>query len=74
MLPNAEGTNLIPGQGLPGSTLQVDSLLSEPQGKPKNTGVDSLPLSPVDLPNSGIKPGSPELQVDPLPAELSGKP
>ena len=30
--------------------------------------------SPVDLPNPGIKPGSPELQADSLPTELSGKP
>jgi hypothetical protein len=27
-----------------------------------------------DLPNPGIEPGSPALQVDSLPAELSGKP
>ena len=30
--------------------------------------------SPGDLPNPGIKPGSPELQADSLPAELSEKP
>ena len=30
--------------------------------------------SPEDLPNPGIKPGSPALQVDSLPNELSGKP
>ena len=30
--------------------------------------------SPGDLPNPGIKPGSPALQADYLPAELSGKP
>ena len=29
-------------------------------------------LSPVDLPNPVIKPGSPALQVDSLPTELSG--
>ena len=29
---------------------------------------------PVDLPHSGIKPGSPALQVDSLPTELSGEP
>ena len=29
--------------------------------------------SPVDLPNPGIKPGSPALQVDSLPTELRGK-
>ena len=30
--------------------------------------------SPGDLPNPGIEPGSPALQVDSLPAELHGKP
>ena len=30
--------------------------------------------SPGDLPNPGIKPGPPTLQVDSLPTELSGKP
>ena len=30
--------------------------------------------SPADLPNPGIKLGSPALQVDSLPTELSGKP
>ena len=28
--------------------------------------------SPGDLPNTGIEPGSPALQVDSLPAELPG--
>ena len=31
-------------------------------------------LSPADLPDLGIKPRSPALQVDSLPTELSGKP
>ena len=30
--------------------------------------------SPMDLPDPGIEPGSPALQVDSLPTELSGKP
>ena len=30
--------------------------------------------SPGDLPNPGIEPESPALQVDSLPAELPGKP
>ena len=30
--------------------------------------------SPGDLPNAGIEPKSPTLQVDSLPAELPGKP
>ena len=30
--------------------------------------------SPGDLPDPGIKPGSPALQADSLPAELQGKP
>ena len=51
-------------------TLQKDSLLSEPPGKPKNTGVGTSRY----LPNPGIEPGSPALQVDPLPAEPPGKP
>ena len=50
------------------------ALLSKPPGKPKNTGVGSLSLSPGDLPDPGIEPGSPELQLDSLPAELTGKP
>ena len=40
-------------------------------GKPKNTGVGSLS---ADLSNPGIELGSPALQVDSLPTELSGKP
>ena len=31
-------------------------------------------LSPADLPDSGIEPGSPALEADSLAAELSGKP
>ena len=30
--------------------------------------------SPGDLPDTGIKPGSPTLQADSLPSELPGKP
>ena len=30
--------------------------------------------APADLPDPGIKPGSPALQADSLPAELPGKP
>ena len=52
-------------------TLQADSSPSEPQGKPKNTGVGSLSLLQGD---PGIEPGSPALQVDSLPAEPQGKP
>lgn len=33
----------------------------------------SFLASPVDLPNTGIKPGSTALQADPFPKELSGK-
>ena len=40
----------------------------------QNTGVDSLPPSPGDLPNPGIEPRSPTLQADSLPAEPQGKP
>ena len=54
--------------------LQVDSLLSEPPGKPKNTGVGSQSLFQGNFLTQEIKPGSPELKVDSLPAELPGKP
>ena len=52
----------------------MGSLPAEPQGKPKNTGVDSLSLIQGNLPDSGIEPGSPALQEYSLPTELSGKP
>ena len=40
----------------------------------QNTGVGSLSILPGDLPNPGIKPRSPTLQADSLPAEPQGKP
>ena len=40
---------------------------TEPQGKAKNTGVGSLSILQGNLPNPGIKPGSPALQGDSLP-------
>ena len=40
----------------------------------QNTGVGGLFPSPGDLPNPGIKPWSPALQVDSLPAEPPGNP
>ena len=62
-------------------------MLSDPLGKPKNTGVGSLSLleaqeywsgysipSPWDLPDLGIEPESPGLKADSLPTELPGKP
>ena len=56
------------------SALQVDSLPSEPPGKPKNTRVGSLSLLQGNLPDSGIEPESPALQADSLPAEQPGMP
>ena len=41
---------------------EADSLLSEPAGKPKNTGVGSLSLLQGNLPYPEIKPGSPIYQ------------
>ena len=42
----------------------------------QNTGVEAFPFSQLRdfLPNSGIKPRSPTLQADSLPAEPQGKP
>ena len=53
--------------------MQADFLPAEPQGKPKNTGVGSLSLLQQNLPDPGIEPGSPTLEVDSLPTELPGK-
>ena len=39
----------------------------------KNSGVVAIPF-PRDLPDPGIKPGSPALQADSLPSKPSGKP
>ena len=44
------------------------------QGSPRILEWVAPILSPGDLPNPGIEPGSPALQVDSLPAELPGKP
>ena len=38
---------------------------------PENTGVGSLSLLQGNLPNPGLEPGSPTLQVDSLPTELT---
>ena len=54
--------------------MQVGSILSEPPGKPQNTGVGNLSLLQEELPDPGIEPGSPALQMDPLSAELPSKP
>ena len=51
--------------------LQADSLPSEPQGKPKNTGMGSLSLLQGIFPTQESTRGL--LQVDSLPAELSEK-
>ena len=40
----------------------------------QNTRMGSLPLLQGNLPNPGIKPRSPGLQADSLPAEQPGKP
>ena len=52
----------------PGKNTGV-GLLSEPPGKPMNTGVGTLSLLQSDLPDPGVEPGSLALQADSLPAE-----
>ena len=47
-----------PGIELRSPALWADSLLSEPPGKPKNSGVGSLFLTPGDRPHPGIEPVS----------------
>ena len=56
-------------------TLQSGSLSAEPPGKSKNTGVGSLSLLQRIFPTQeSNEPGSPALQADFLPTELSGNP
>ena len=54
-------------RSLPGSSVHGDS-------PGKNTEVGSHSPSPGDLPNPGIEPRSPALQVDSLPSETPWKP
>ena len=55
-------------------SLQPHKLYSPWNCSAQNIGVGSLSkTSPGDLPNSGIELGSPALQADSLPTELSGK-
>ena len=55
-------------------SFQLHGLCSPWDSPGQNTGVGSLSLHPGDLPNPGIEPESPTLQVDSLPAEPPGKP
>ena len=54
-------------------TMQRHGLYSPRNTLGQNTGVDSLSLL-QGICSPGIEPGSPSLQVDSLPKELSGKP
>ena len=56
------------------SSLQPQGLYCPWNSPGQNTGVGSLSLLQGDLPNAGIEPRSPTLQVDSLPAEPQGKP
>ena len=55
-------------------SLQPSGLYSPGNSPDQNTRVGSLSLLQRNLPNSGIEPRSPALQVDSLPAEPQGKP
>ena len=55
-------------------SLQPHGLYGPWNSPGQNTGVGKLFLSPGDLPNPGIKSGSPALQADSLPSEPPGKP
>ena len=52
----------------------MDSSPAEPLGKPKKTGMGSLSLLQQiwrSIPDPGIEPGSPALQADSIPTELT---
>ena len=53
------------------NTLQPHELYSPWNSPGQNTGVGSLSLLQGNLPDPGIEPGSPTLQVDSLPTELT---
>ena len=55
-------------------TLRSYGLYSPSNSPGQNTGVGSLFPSPRDLPNTAIKPRSPTLQTDSLPAEPPASP
>jgi len=66
---------LSPAQGSNLGLLHCREILNQlsHKGSPRIPKLGSLPC-PVDLPDPGIELGSPALQVDSLPTELSGKP
>ena len=71
--------NMLTGCESESRSVVSDSLrpqgLYSPMGfsRPEHWSGEPFP-SPLDLPNSGIKPRSPALQADALPAEPQGKP
>ena len=65
-------TLLIMGESESHSVVSVDCTGQNSPGQ--NTGVGTFSLLQGNLLNLGIKPGSPTLQVDSLPAEPQGKP
>ena len=71
-LPCPPGNLPNPGVEPRSSTLQVDSLSTEPPGKPRNTE-GSLSLLQGNFPTQESN-GFPALQEDSLPPELPGKP
>ena len=62
------------GRSVVSNSLQLHGLYSPWNSPGQNTEVGSLYPSPGDLPNPGIEPRSPTLQVDSFPAEPSWKP
>ena len=66
---------IFPSQGLSPGLLHCRQILYRlsPQGSLRILEWQPIP-SPGDFPDLRIKPGSPSLQADSLPAELPGKP
>ena len=56
------------------NSLRPHGIYSPWNSQGQNTGMGKPFPSPGDLPNPGIKPRSPTLQEDSLPAEPQGKP
>ena len=77
---NTEVSFVLPSESISRSATLFDPMDCSPPGSSVH-GVSRQEYwsglrfpSPGDLPNPGIKPGSPALKADPLPSEPPGKP
>ena len=68
-----EFQNVSESRSVVSDSLRPHGLYSPWNSPGQNTGVSSLSLLQGNLPDPGIEPGSPALEADSLPTELSEK-